>query len=100
MWQHVVKWSVCSLLCLHNSLRAGANAPARKLSANMYDIYHSQLPGYRPAKSWVHFTTSCNTQSSDPEDGRDQHPKHVELIGIINKTLLFHLVGVYVNYIF
>ena len=28
------------------------------------------LPGYRPATSWVHCTTSCNTQSSAPEDGR------------------------------
>jgi len=44
----------------------------------------------------VHYTTSCNTQSSAPEDGRDQHPKHVELIGIINKPLLLHLVGVYI----
>ena len=51
------------------------------------------LPGYRPATSWVHYTTSCNTQSSAPEDGRDQRPKHVELIGIINKPLFLHLVG-------
>ena len=56
------------------------------------------VTGHRPATSWVHYTTSCNTQSSAPEDGRDQHPKHVELIGIINKPLLLHLVGVYVNY--
>ena len=49
--------------------------------------------GHRPAKSWVHYTTSCNTQSSDPEDGRDYRPKHVELTGIINKPLLLHLVG-------
>jgi hypothetical protein len=28
-----------------------------------------------------------------PEDGRNHHPKHVELIGIINKPLLLHLVG-------
>ena len=28
-----------------------------------------------------------------PEDGRNHRPKHVELIGIINKTLLLHLVG-------
>ena len=35
----------------------------------------------------------CNTQSSAPEDGRDHRPKHVELIGIINKPLLLHLVG-------
>ena len=27
-----------------------------------------------------------------PEDGRDQHPNHVELIGVINKPLLLHLV--------
>jgi hypothetical protein len=38
------------------------------------------------------------TQSSAPEDGRDQHPKHVELIGIINKPLLLHLVGFYIIY--
>ena len=49
--------------------------------------------GYRPATSRVHYTTSCNTQSSAPEDERDQRPKHVELIGIINKPLLLHLVG-------
>jgi len=47
----------------------------------------------RPATSWVHYTTSCNTQSSAPEDGRNHRPKHVELIGIINKPLLLHLVG-------
>ena len=28
-----------------------------------------------------------------PEDGRNYRPKHVELIGIINKPLLLHLVG-------
>jgi len=53
----------------------------------------------RPATSWVHYTTSCNTQSSAPEDGRDNHPKHVKLIGIINRPLLLHLVGVYIIYI-
>ena len=51
------------------------------------------LPGYPPATSWVHYTTSCNTQSSAPEDGQNICPKHVELIGIINKPLLLHLVG-------
>ena len=51
------------------------------------------LPGYRPATSWVHYTTNCNTQSSAPEDGQNNCPKHVELIGIINKPLLLHLVG-------
>jgi len=34
------------------------------------------------------------TQSSAaPEDGRNYRPKHVELIGFINKPLLLHLVG-------
>jgi hypothetical protein len=46
----------------------------------------------------VHYTTSCNKQSSAPEEGRDQRPKHFELIGIINKSLLLHLVGVYIIY--
>ena len=41
----------------------------------------------------MHYTTSCNTQSTALEDGRDSRPKHVELIGIINKLLLLHLVG-------
>ena len=39
-----------------------------------------------------------HTQSSAPEDGRDKRPKHVELIGITNKPLLLHLVGVYIIY--
>jgi len=47
----------------------------------------------------MHYTTSCNTQSSGPEDGRDQRLKHVELIGIINKPLLLHLLGVYIIFI-
>jgi len=24
---------------------------------------------HRPATSWVHYTTNCNTQSSAPQDG-------------------------------
>ena len=32
-------------------------------------------------------------QSSAPEDGRDHPPKCVELIAVINKSLLLHLVG-------
>ena len=47
---------------------------------------------YQPATSWVHYTTSRNTQSSAPEDGQNSFPKHVELTGIINKPLLLHLV--------
>ena len=47
----------------------------------------------RPAASLVHYTTSCNTQSSAPEDGQNNCPKHAGLTGIINKPLLLHLVG-------
>jgi len=50
-------------------------------------------PGYRPAASSVHCTISCKTQSSALKDGRNYRPKHVELIGIINKPLLLHQVG-------
>ena len=54
----------------------------------------TMLPaGGRPATSWAHYTTSCNTQSSAPEDGQNNCPKRVELSGIINKLLLLHLVG-------
>jgi hypothetical protein len=49
--------------------------------------------GDRLATSWVHYTTICNTQSSAPEDGQNNCPKHVELTGIINKPLSLHLVG-------
>ena len=48
---------------------------------------------HRPATSWMRYITSCNTQSSVPEDGQNNFPKHVELTGIINKPLLLHLVG-------
>ena len=54
----------------------------------------TMLPaGGRPAASWVHYNTSCNTQSSAREDGQNNFPKHVELNGIINKPLSLHLVG-------
>ena len=77
-------------MCYSLWYNAPTMLPASSLEAN--------LPGYRPASSWVHYTTSCNTQSSAPEDGRDHRPKHVELIGIINKPLLLHLVDVYIIY--
>ena len=49
--------------------------------------------GGRPATSSVHYTTSCKTQSSAPEDGQNNCPKHAELTRIINIPLLLHLVG-------
>ena len=62
-----------------------------------YSLWYNaptMLPtGHRPATSWVHYTTSCNTQSSAPLDGQNNCPKHVELTGIINKPLLLYLVG-------
>ena len=62
-----------------------------------YSLWYNALTmlpaGHRPATSWVHYTTSCNTQSSAPEDGQNNCPKYVELTGIINKPLLLHLVG-------
>jgi hypothetical protein len=60
----------------------------------------AELPGYQLATSWVHYTTSCNTQYSAHEDGRVQRPKHVQLIGFINKPLLLHLVCVYIRFNF
>jgi hypothetical protein len=48
---------------------------------------------HHPAASFVHYTTSCNTESSAPEDGQNNYPKHVELNGIISKPLLLNLVG-------
>ena len=62
-----------------------------------YSLWYNAPPhdvaGRRPATSWVHYTISCNTQSSAPEDGQNNCPKHVELTGIFNKPLLLHLVG-------
>ena len=46
-----------------------------------------------PATDREHRGTSCNTQSSAPEDGQNNCPEHVELTGIINKPLLLHLVS-------
>ena len=55
------------------------------------DIINVHKPWCKVA-SWVHYTTNCNSQSSAPEDGQNNCPKHVELTGIINKPLLLHLV--------
>ena len=59
----------------------------------MLQLVVSDVAGRWPAISWVHYTTNCNTQSSVPEDGQNNCPKHVELTGIIKKPLLLHLVG-------
>ena len=64
-----------------------------RLCVTACGIMHHDVTGHRPATSWVHYTTSCNTQSSAPEDGQYNFPKHVELTGIINNPLLLQLVG-------
>jgi len=51
------------------------------------------LPATGQQHRGVHYTTNCNTQSSASEDGKNNCPKHVERTGIINKSLLLHLVG-------
>ena len=63
------------------------------LPAGSLEAEELHFQSYRPATSCVHYTTSCNTQSSAPEDGQNNCPKHVELSGIINKPWLLHLVG-------
>ena len=55
--------------------------------------FTDDVAGLRPATSFAHYTTSCNTQSSAPEDGQNNCPKYVEVTGIINKPLLLNLVG-------
>ena len=66
---------VCiSELIFKLSVYTDSNAQSLK-HKNTHDV-----AGQRPATSWVHYTTSCNTQSSAPEDGRDNRPKPVELI--------------------
>ena len=69
-----------------------------RLCVTACGIMHHDVPA---GTSWVHYTTSCNTQSSAPEDGQNNCPKHVELTGIVNKPLMLHLVGcpyyLYVN---
>ena len=62
-----------------------------------YSLWYNattMLPSvHRPTKSWLHFSKSCDTQSSAPEDEKINCPIHVELNGIINKPLFLHLVG-------
>ena len=69
------------------------NAPIAMPAGSLEVEAVPPFPGYWRATSWVHYTTSCNRQSSAPEDGREYRPKHVELIAIIYKPLLLHLVG-------
>ena len=40
-----------------------------------YSLWYNAPMMYWPATSWVHYTTSCNTQSSAPEDGQKKLPE-------------------------
>ena len=73
-----------------NSSRVAACALRNEQAVRAYG---HDVAGLRPATSWVHYTTSCNTQSGAPEDGQNNFPKQVELIGIVNNPVLMHLVG-------
>ena len=76
------------------------NAPTM-LPAGGLGSLEAEFPRFQ-ATGWQHrgcIIPQAVTQSITPEDGRDYRPKHVELIGIINKPLLLHLFGVYIMYI-
>ena len=64
-----------------------------------YSLWYN-APTMLPATGRQHrgciIPQAVTQQSSAPEDGRDQSPKHAEQIGIINKLLLLHLVGIYI----
>ena len=61
-----------------------------------YSLWYNartMLPADGRQHSGCIITQALKTQYSAPEDGRNHRPKHVELIGIINKPLLLYLVG-------
>ena len=61
-----------------------------------YSLWY-KAPTMLPAGNIV--AALYHTRSSAPEDGRNYRPKRVELIVIINKPLLLHLVG-YLYYLY
>ena len=71
-----MNYSRVAACALRNEKAVRAYRPGRPVAGNIMGAY----------------TTSCNTQSSAPEDGQNNFPKHVELTGIINKPSLLHLV--------
>ena len=73
-------------MCYSLWYKAPTKLPAGSLEAEELEV--PLLPGHRPTTSWVLYTTSCNTESSAPEDGQNNCPKHVELIGTTNKPSL------------
>ena len=51
------------------------------------------LPGLPAGNIVDALYQKLQTHSSAPEDRRNHRPKHVEVIGIINKPLLLYLIG-------
>ena len=55
-----------------------------------YSLWYNaptMLPAFgRPHRGVLHYTPNCNTQSSAPDEGQNNCPKHVELTGIINSV--------------
>ena len=78
---------------VYNNWYIQDNRRSSKKNTKYQLLYTYDVAGRRPATSSVHYTTSCNKQSSAPEDGQNNFPKLVELTGIINKPLLLLLVG-------
>ena len=64
-----------------------------RLCVTACGIMHPRCCPPPASTSWVHYTASCNTQPSAPQDGQNNCPKHVELTGFINKPLFLYLVG-------
>ena len=57
-----------------------------------YSLWYN-APTMLPATGRQHRGCITPQAVTHPEDGQSNCPKYVELIGIINKPLLLHLVG-------
>ena len=66
------------------------NAPMTLPAGNLDEV--EPQPGCQPAASSVNYTTSCKHNLELLRMGENYCPKHVELIGIINKPLLLQLI--------
>ena len=64
--------------------------PAGNLDEMEHQFYHMQVTGRQHRRCII--PQAVNTVGA-PEDGCNYRPKRVQLIGIINKPLLLHLVG-------
>ena len=76
------------------------NAPTMFMAGSMdaEALTMPPLPCYRPSTMWVHYT-SCNTESTAPEDGRIVARNRLSWLESVIKLLLLHLVG-YPHYLY